>query len=79
MGKRFFVLIDANSKWMDVHTVPSSTSHSSISVLRTIFALHGLTEISDNRTAFTNLEFGIFLRKNGTRFTSALNIRQLMV
>ena len=50
MGKMFLVLIDAYSKWKDMHTVPSATSHSTISVLRTIFASHGLPEIfvSDN-------------------------------
>ena len=45
-----------------------------ISVLRTIFASHGLPEIlvSDNGTAFTSSEFGIFLRQNGIRhITSA--------
>ena len=74
MGKIFLVLIDAPSKWMDVHTVPSATSHSTISVLRTIFASHGLPEIlvSGNGTAFTSSEFGIFLRQNGIRhITSA--------
>ena len=67
METMFLILIDAHSKWIDVHTVPSATSHSTISVLRTIFASHGLPEIleSDNGTAFTNSEFGIFLRQNG--------------
>ena len=74
MGKTFLVLIDAHSKWMDVHSVSSATSHSTISVLRTICASHGLPEIlvSDNGTAFTSSEFGIFLRQNGIRhITSA--------
>ena len=67
MGKMFLVLIDAHSKWMDVHRVPSATSHITISVLRTIFASHGMPEIlvSDNGTAFKCSEFGIFLRQNG--------------
>ena len=74
MGKMFLVLIDDHSKWMDEHTVPSATSHSTISVLRTIFASHGLPEIliSDNGTAFTSSEFGIFLRQNGIRHLSSL-------
>ena len=58
----------------DVHTVPSATFHSTISVLRTIFSLHGLPEIlvSDNGTAFSSSEFGIFLRQNAIRhITSA--------
>ena len=67
MGTMFLILIDSHSKWIDVHIVPSATSHSTISVLRTIFASHGPPEIleSDNGTAFTNSEFGIFLRQNG--------------
>ncbi len=73
MGKMFLVLIDAHSKWMDVHTVPSATSHSTISVLRTIFASHGLPEIlvSDIGTPFSSSEFGIFLRQNGIRHITA--------
>ena len=74
MGKMFLVLIDAHSKWMDVYTLPSATSHSTISVLRTIFTSHGQPEIlvSDNGTTFTSSEFGIFLRQNGIRhITSA--------
>ena len=74
MGQMFLVLIDAHSKWVDVYRVPSVTSHSTISVLRTIFASHGLPEISvsDNGTAFTSSEFGILLRQNGIRhITSA--------
>ena len=49
--------------------VPFATSRSTISVLRTIFASHGLPEIlvSDNGTAFTSSELGIFLRQNGIR------------
>ena len=73
MGNMFLVLIDAHSKWKDVHTVSSATSYSTISVLRTIFASHGLPEIlvPDNRTAFTSSEFGIFLRQNGIRYITS--------
>ena len=74
MGKLFLVLIDAHSKWMEVHTVPSASSHNTITVLRSIFAAQGLPEIlvSDNGTAFTSTEFGAFLKWNGIRhITSA--------
>ena len=73
MGKMFLILIDAHSKWMNVHTVPSATPHSTISVLRTIFASHGLPEIlvSDNGAAFTSSEFGIFLRQNVIRLITS--------
>ena len=62
MGKMFLILIDAHYEWMNVHTVPSATSHSTISILRTIFTSHGLPEIliSNNGTAFISSEFGNF-------------------
>ena len=74
MGKIFLVLVDAHSKWMDVHIVPSTNSSSVISILRSTFATHGLPEVvvSDNGSAFTSLEFRTFLKKNGIKqITSA--------
>ncbi len=70
----FLVVIDAHSKWLEVLPVPSATSAHTISVLRTVFATHGLPEIlvSDNGAAFTSGEFGVFLKQNGIRhLTSA--------
>lgn len=74
MGKIFFVLVDAHSKWMDAHIVSSTSSGNVISVLRSVFATHGLPEtvVSDNGTAFTSAEFRTFLKRNGIRqITSA--------
>lgn len=74
LGKMFLVVIDAHSKWMDVLPVPSATTCSTISVLRTVFATHGLPDIlvSDNGAEFTSGEFGVFLKRNGIRhLTSA--------
>ena len=56
MGKMFLVLIDAHSKWTDVHRVPSANSHSTISILRTIFASLEIL-VSENGIAFTSSEF----------------------
>ena len=70
----FLVVIDAHSKWMDVLPVPSATTSNTISVLRTVFATHGLPDIlvSDNGAVFTGGEFGVFLKRNGIRhLTSA--------
>ena len=69
MGKMFLVVVDAYSKWLDVRVVPSATSANTITVLRSIFATHGLPEIlvSDNGAAFTSEEFRIFLKKNAIR------------
>ena len=74
MGKMFLLIIDAHSKWMDIHCVNSATSSTTIEKLRTSFASHGLPEIvvSDNGSNFVSSEFKSFLQKNGIKhITSA--------
>ena len=73
MGKMFFVLIDAHSKWMDVYPVNSATSATTIECLRTSFSNHGLPEllVSDNGTCFISTEFNVFLSKNGIRHVTS--------
>ena len=74
MGKMFLLIIDAHSKWMDIHCVNSATSSATIEKLRTTFASHGLPEIvvSDNGSNFVSSEFKSFLQKNGIKhITSA--------
>ena len=74
LGKTFLLLIDAHSKWLEIVTVPSTSSQSTIQELRKIFATHGLPEtiVSDNATSFTSAEFKEFVAKNGIRhITSA--------
>ena len=73
-GKLFLVVVDAHSKWLDVVTVPSTTSQATVKAFKPMFACHGLPEliVSDNGTAFTSLEFQEFLKRNGVRhITSA--------
>ncbi len=73
MGKMFFVLIDAHSKWMDVYPVNSATSATTIECLRNSFSNHGLPEliVSDNGTCFISAEFKEFLHKNGVRHVTS--------
>ena len=66
-GKMFLVVIDAQSKWLDVQIVSSTSAECTISKLRSIFTVHGLPEqiVSDNGSGFTSHEFRQFLASNG--------------
>ncbi|XP_033004085.1 uncharacterized protein LOC117046393, partial [Lacerta agilis] len=63
-GQHFLIVVDSQSKWLEV--VPTSTvsTRATINALRKLFATHGLpdTLVSDNGTAFTSAEFKEFLR-----------------
>ena len=66
-GKMFPVLIEAHSKWMEVHITSSATSSVTIDKMRTTFASLGVPEIlvMDNGSAFTSGEFEQFVKANG--------------
>ena len=68
LGKTFFILVDAHSKWPEVVTMSSTTSQSNIEVLRS-FSRYGLPEqiVSDDGTQFTSDEFAQFMERNGIK------------
>ena len=65
----FLLIIDAYSKWMKVDNTGSSTSASTISLMRRAFSSFGLPEVivSDNTTTLTSNKFLLFLKKNRLR------------
>ena len=69
LGKLYLILVDAFSKWIEVHIVNSTSSEATIEKLRTIFSTHGLPEqiVSDNATSFTSQEFQDFTKSNGIK------------
>ena len=69
MGNMFFILVDAHSKWIDVHVMNNITSQSTNFKLKEIFATHGLPDIivTDNGSSFCSEEFEGFLRYNGVQ------------
>ena len=73
MGKMFLIVIDAHSKWLDIHCVNNATTEITIAKLRSTFATHGLPEVivSDNGAVFTSQEFKIFTQRNGIRHVTS--------
>ena len=69
LGHTFLIVVDSHSKWIEVKAVTSSTSKTTITQLRSIFATHGLPEmlVTDNGTPFTSSEFQEFMKVNGIR------------
>ena len=46
MGKLLLVIVDVYSKWLEVYTVTSSTSATTINCLRNCFSTHGFPEMN---------------------------------
>ena len=65
MGKMFLLIINAHSKWMDIHCVNSATSSVTIHKMRSIFSSHGLPEIvvSNNGSNFVSRNLSHFCKK----------------
>jgi len=71
MGYMYLVIIDAHSKWIDLHMTQSSTSTVTIEKLNQTFVTFGLPSsiVSDNGACFTSEEFH--------KITKAIGIQHL--
>ena len=63
------VLVDAHSKWLEVHVMTNSTTNATIQRLQQSFATHGLPDIlvTDNGPNLVSEEMQQFLNRNGIR------------
>ena len=68
-GKMLLVIVDAYTKWIEVHVMSTSTASATVDRLRTTFATFGIPEtvVSDNGTCFTSHVFKDFMDRNGIR------------
>ena len=59
------VIVDAFTKWLEVHVMNSSTAESTVEKLRTTFATFGIPEtvVYDNGTCFVSEVFQTFMRR----------------
>ena len=66
-GHMLLIIIDAYSKWIDVHAMKRITAEATIAKCRQTFAIHGLpvTVITDNGPTFVSDEFTNFMKLNG--------------
>ena len=71
LGKQLLIIVDAHSKWIEAHTVDSTSANSTTTVLQSTFATHGLPEqlVSDNGAGFASEEFKEFTRSQGIHHT----------
>jgi len=67
LGHMFLVVVDAHSKWMEVKMTRTTTTSTTVTALRSIFATHGIPEliVSDNGSVFTSTAFKDFVQQNG--------------
>ncbi|XP_043242295.1 uncharacterized protein K02A2.6-like isoform X3 [Amphibalanus amphitrite] len=72
-GVMLLVIIDAHSKWMDVHMTRTSSAEVTIEKLRETFACHGVPEtvVTDNARYFVCPEFKTFCKRNGVRHVTS--------
>ena len=74
LGKMYLILIDAHSKWMEVHITSGATSAITINKMKLTFSSLGLLEIlvTDNGPAFASQEFTAFTKANGIRHITSV-------
>ena len=74
LGKMYLVLIDAYSKWMEVHITSGATSAITIAKMKTTFSSLGLPQIlvTDNGLAFSSQEFASFIKANGIKHVTSI-------
>ena len=63
------IMVDAHSKYIDAHIMPSATTAATISAMQLTFSTHGLphTIVTDNGTNFTSKEFEDYCVVNGIK------------
>ncbi|GFR09671.1 transposon Tf2-9 polyprotein [Trichonephila clavata] len=66
---KFFLIVDAHSKWLEVYPMKATTTKKTIECLRDSFARFGLPRVlvSNNGPQLTSYEFQRFMQRNGVK------------
>jgi len=69
MGRKFLVVVDSHTKWLDVFQMQNITSRNTVERLKSCLTTHGLTNciVSGNGPTFTSDEFRDFTFANRIR------------
>ena len=70
MGGSYLIVVDAHSKWPEVHHMSTTTMTKTLHVLRSLFARYGIPEQlePDNGPQFVSEEFETFMKQNGVKY-----------
>ena len=65
------MVVDSQSKWLDIQIMQSLTTEKTIEKLQSIFSTHGVPKqiVTDNDTSFTSEKFKQFITRNGIKQT----------
>ncbi|CAH0716737.1 unnamed protein product, partial [Brenthis ino] len=76
-GKKYFIMIDAHSKWIEVFIMSRTDAEATIAVLRTTFARfgHPLQLVTDNGPPFASLDFNNYCLANCIKHVSTAPYR----
>ncbi|XP_060810048.1 uncharacterized protein K02A2.6-like [Amyelois transitella] len=76
-GKRFLILVDAHSKWIETIAMAGTSASATITVLRSIFARFGIPSqlVSDNGPPFFSTEFKQYCDTNKIRHSTSAPYR----
>ncbi|CAH0725616.1 unnamed protein product, partial [Brenthis ino] len=76
-GKKYFIMIDAHSKWIEVFIMSRTDAEATIAVLRTTFARFGHPSqlVTDNGPLFSSLDFNNYCLANCIKHVSTAPYR----
>lgn len=68
-GHMLLIIVDAYSKWVDVHVMTDITAERTVTKCRQTFSTHGVpvVVVTDNGASFCSHEFTSFMRSNGVK------------